>query len=172
VLVAYAVPAAAAWAVIGLALSAVPLATVARVAVIGYGFGYGICESLGLPWPPAPGRGWQVPQELMIAAAPRRRVLVWGAILGPGFLTRNLYAGFAALVLLVAASGSVKAGVLLAVLIGIGHGSGRALALLAAVARPLQDPMLILMRSLRWRVLDGLMLLAEAGTVAGGMRLG
>jgi hypothetical protein len=159
--------------VIGLAVSALPLATVARVAVIAYGFGYGSCESLGLPWPPAPGRRWQVPQELMIAAAPRRRLLVWGTILGPGFLTRNLYAGFAALVLLVAGlGGGVKAGVLLAVLIGIGHGSGRALALLAAVARPLQDPMLMLMRSLRWRVLDGLMLLAVAGTVAGGMRLG
>jgi hypothetical protein len=174
VLIAYAVPAVAAWTLIGLAVTALPVATVARAAVIGYGCVYGTSESLGLSRPAAPGRRWQVPQELMITASPRRRVLVWGAILGPGFLTRNPYAGFAVLPLLVAGSDGVAAGVLLAALIGAGHGGGRALALLGAVARPPQDPMLLLMRSLRWRVLDGLMLAAIAGAVLGavGERLG
>jgi hypothetical protein len=163
VLAAYAVPAMAMWAVIGLLLAALPIALVALGAVVLYGCGYGAVEILGTARPSAPGRNWQVPQDLMIGASGRRRVLVWGAVLGPGFLTRNPYAGFGALPLLLASLGSVPVAVAVAALVGMAHGSARALALLRDAARLQPEPIGLLLRSLRWRTLDGLGLLAVAG---------
>jgi hypothetical protein len=186
VLGAYAVPAAALWAVLGLAiallvdvaLGSVPLGTGALLLAIGYCAGYGAIELYGLPWP-APGRRWQVPQEMMIGAGGRRRVLVWGSILGPGFLTRNPFAGFGVLpVLLAAIAGapghSVTRLVSVAALIGAAHGSGRALALLRDIGYPQDEPFALLLRSLRWRLIDGLALLALAGAaiVTAGRLLG
>jgi hypothetical protein len=170
VLAAYAVPAAAVWAALGLALSALPIGTAALVAAAVYGCAYGAAEASGLRRPRVPGRSWQVPQAFMIGASSRRRVLVWGSILGPGFLTRNPYAGFGILPLLVAGAGAgtgrVVFGLVVAAIVGIAHGTGRGLALLRDVARPQDDPFALLLRSLRWRALDGLALLAIAGAAA------
>jgi hypothetical protein len=166
VLTAYVVPAIAVWTMIGLGLAALPVGVTARAAVVAYGLGYGAVEVAGATWPAAPGRSWQVPQALMIGASGRRRVLVWGSILGPGFLTRNPYAGFGMLPLLVASTGSVQAGAAVAALIGAAHGAGRAIALLRDVARRPGEPVALLMRSLRWRRVDGLALLAVAAAMA------
>jgi hypothetical protein len=178
VLAAYAVPAAAVWAVLGLALTALPIGTAALLAAVLYGCVYGAAESFGLSRLTAPGRRWQVPQDFMIGAGSRRRALVWGSILGPGFLTRNPYAGFGILLLLVAgavagtgtgtggAAGRLAFGLAAAVLVGAAHGTGRALALLRDVSRPQDDPFVLLLRSLRWRSLDGMALLAVAGAAA------
>jgi len=163
VLAAYAVPAAAAWTVLGLALAVLPVRTAALLAAVLYGCGYGAAETFGLTRLRPPGRSWQVPQDFMIGASSRRRALVWGSILGPGFLTRNPYAGFGMLPLLVAGSGYPVYGLALGAGIGLAHGSGRAMALLRDVARPQDDPFALLLRSLRWRTLDGLALLAIAG---------
>jgi hypothetical protein len=133
VVAAYAVPAAIAWSVIGLALAALPLAGFALVAAVLYGGYYGLIELAGRRGLPPPGRRWQVPQTMMIDAPPRRRVLVWGAILGPGFLTRNPYAGFAILLLAVAAMPGLAAGLALGAAIGAAHGGARAVALLRDV---------------------------------------
>jgi hypothetical protein len=172
VLAAYAVPAAAVWAVLGLVLGALPIGTAALVVAAVYGSGYGAVEVYGAAWP-APGRRWQVPQDLMIGATSRRRVLVWGSILGPGFLTRNPYAGFGMLPVLVAAVGSLAArgqaggslttGMWVAALVGAAHGCGRAVALLRDSASPQDEPFALLLRSFRWRMLDGLALLSVAG---------
>jgi len=179
VLAAYALPAAAVWAVLGLALTVLPIGTAALLAAVLYGCVYGAAEFFGLSRPRAPGRTWQVPQGFMIGASSRRRTLVWGSILGPGFLTRNPYAGFGILPLLVAGAGPLMgggtsrlaSGLIVAAIVGTAHGGGRALALLRDVSRPLDDPFALLLRSLRWRALDGLALLAIAGaatvTVAG-----
>jgi hypothetical protein len=171
VLAAYAVPAAALWAAVGLTLTALPIGTAALVAAAIYGCVYGAAESFGLSRLQAPGRRWQVPQDFMIGASSRRRALVWGSILGPGFLTRNPYAGFGILPLLVAGTGPAAGatagrlafGLIAAVMVGVAHGTGRALALLRDVSRPQDDPFALLLRSLRWRALDGLALLAVAG---------
>jgi hypothetical protein len=171
VLAAYALPAAAVWAVLGLALTALPIGTVALLATVLYGCVYGAAEFCGLSRLQAPGRRWQVPQDFMIGAGSRRRALVWGSILGPGFLTRNPYAGFGILPLLVAgiglaaggAAGRLAVGLTAAVMIGIAHGTGRAFALLRDVSRRQDDPFVLLLRSLRWRALDGLALLGIAG---------
>ena len=178
-LAAYVVPAAAVWAGIGLTLGAAAMAahalvTAAVLAAAVYGCGYGLAEVCGSPWPVAPGRRWQVPQDLLIGASGARRVLVWGAILGPGFLTRNPYAGFAILPALVAASGPLPAGIVLAGLVGAAHAAGRVAALLRDSSGPQPQPFALLLRSLRWRVLDGLALLTVAGAaiVTIGFRLG
>ncbi len=164
------------WAAIGLVLglAAHALATAAVLAAAIYGCVYGVTEVCGSPWPAAPGRRWQVPQDLLIGASGIRRVLVWGATLGPGFLTRNPYAGFGVLPLLVAAAGRLPAGVGIAGLVGAAHAAGRAGALLRDTAGPQHQPFALLLRSLRWRVLDGLALLtvAAAAIVTAGFRLG
>ena len=166
---AYVVPAAAVWAAIGLVLGAAAMAAhvlvtaVVLVAAV-YACGYGTAEICGSPWPAAPGRRWQVPQDLMIGTSGTRRVLLWGAILGPGLLTRNPYAGFGVLPVLVAAAGQLPAGIALAGLVGAAHGVGRGAALLRDSAdRQPQQPFAMLLRSLRWRVLDGLALFMVAG---------
>jgi hypothetical protein len=168
VLAAYAIPAAAVWAVLGLVLCALPLAGVALVLAAIYGCGYGAVEISGAARPAAPGRTWQVPQDLVIARGSARRLVIWGSILGPGLLTRNPYAGFAVLPLLIAAVArpagtSLAASAAVAALIGAGHGAGRAFALLRDREIRPDDPMALLLRSVRWRVADGYGLLVAAG---------
>ena len=178
-LAAYTVPAVVVWTVLGAILGALPLARPALVLTAGYAACYGLIEvtdRLGgrLRLPP-PGTGWQVPQEMVMGASRWRRILVWGSILGPGFLTRNPYAGFGLLPVVIATAGGVRAAALLAAAIGLAHATGRALALLRdARPRPATapDPMQLVLTSLRWRTLDGFVLLAIAGTaVAAGARL-
>jgi hypothetical protein len=173
-------------------LGVLPVAHAAVVIAAIYGCGYGAAELWGLPWP-APGRRWQVPQDLLIGAGGRPRLVVWGTILGPGFLTRNPYAGFGMLLLLAASIGSLPAAVIVAAAIGAAHAGGRAFALLRdSATEPTgkalpqtteqetaqhetaqhetaqnettqQDAFTLLLRMLRWRTLDGVALLATAG---------
>lgn len=173
-LVSYALPAAAVWALLGLVVGALPIASAAVVAAAIYGCGYGLIEASGMARPAAPGRRWQVPQDLLLGGSGGRRVVLWGAILGPGLLTRNPYASFGMLVVLAATIGGLPAGVWVAALIGAAHASGRAFAVLRDSARQQNEPFALLLRSLRWRVLDGLALLAVAGAaiVTAGYRLG
>ncbi len=70
---------------------------------------------------------------MLIEAPARRRVLVWGALLGPGFATRNPYAGFGLLPLVVAAMPGSAAGLALGAAVGLAHGTARAAALLRDV---------------------------------------
>ncbi len=175
---AYVIPGAVVWVAVGLAVSALALAvhwlgTAAVIAAAVYGCLYGAAEVRGSSWPPAPGRRWQVPQDLLIDTSGTRRVLLWGWILGPGFLTRNPYAGFGILPVLVATMSSIPAGIVVAGLIGVAHAAGRAAALLRDSDRPADEPFALLLRSLRWRALDGLILLAVVGAAAvvAGFRL-
>jgi hypothetical protein len=173
-------------------LGVLPIAHAAVVAAAIYGCGYGVTEVFGLRWP-APGRSWQVPQGLLIGVGGSRRLLVWGTILGPGFLTRNPYAGFGMLVLLAASVGRLPAAIVVAAVIGAAHAGGRAVSLLRDSAAAQhetaehettqhettqhettqhdtaqhetapRDPFALLLRSLRWRALDGIGMLVIAG---------
>jgi hypothetical protein len=141
VLTAYALPAVAAWLLLGAILAATPLTWtgltwIGLIGAVGYGAYYGLTELTGVRGLMAPGRRWQVPQTMMIDASPRRRVLVWGAILGPGFVTRNPYAGFGMLPLALAATrlAGPWAVLALAAVIGLAHGVARATALLRDVS--------------------------------------
>jgi len=165
VVIAYALPAAAAWIVLGLLLNALPLSRAALVLIVAYGACYGLVEATGRARPAPPGSRWQVPQTMVAGVPSRRRVLVWGSVLGPGFATRNPYAGFALLPLAVAGAGQIPAGIALAAAVGVAHGTGRALALLrdardAATA----DHLRMVLKSLYWRTFDGFALLVVSGT--------
>jgi hypothetical protein len=174
-LTAYALPAAAAWALLGLGLGALALglgalglgpralSLTALIAMAGYGACYGLAEVAGRPMLRPPGSWWQVPQSFVKGASRRRRLLIWGSVLGPGFATRNPYAGFGLLPLAVAAAGSVPAAVALAAAVGVAHGAGRAVALLRdAGGASGADPLQLVLRSLYWRRLDGFALLIAA----------
>jgi hypothetical protein len=167
VVLAYALPAAVAWAVLGLLLNELPLSLAALLLIVAYGACYGVTESAGQARPAPPGRRWQVPQTMVAGVSRRRRLLVWGSILGPGFATRNPYAGFALLPLAVAAVGSIPAGIALAAVIGVAHGTGRALALLRDAREAMAgDHLRMILKSLYWRTFDGFALLVVSGAAA------
>jgi len=194
VIAAYAVPAAALWAVIGLALGSLPVAPIALAAAAVYGLCYGAAEITGRPILRSPGTGWQVPQTMLLGAPPARRVLVWGALLGPGFATRNPYAGFGVLPLAVAAAGvgGPVAGLAAGAAVGAAHGTARAVALLRDVRElnelrdrgarpaavvgggvltaitPVPTHLDLLLKTVRWRRFDGVVLLAVAAVAATG----
>jgi hypothetical protein len=164
VVAAYAVPAALTWLVLGMLLSAVPLRQAAIALIVGYAACYGLVEVAGRPRPAPPGSRWQVPQSMVRGGPPWRNLVVWGSVLGPGFATRNPYAGFALLPLTVAAVGRIPAGVALAAAIGLGHGTGRALALLRdAGTAGTADYAQAVLRSMYFRVADGYALLVISG---------
>jgi hypothetical protein len=158
---------------LGLLLGALPVSQVAVVAAAVYGCTYGIAEVCGLHLP-APGRRWQVPQDMLIGASGRRRLAVWGAILGPGFLTRNPYPAFGMLVLLAASIGRLPAAIGVAAAIGAAHACGRGIALLRDSKATHDEPFALVLRALRWRALDAIALLALAGAaiVTAAYRLG
>jgi len=152
---------------LGLLVNLLPLSTIALILMAGYGVFYGVLEADGRARPAPPGSRWQVPSEWVRGVSRRRRLMVWGSLLGPGFATRNPYAGFWLLPLAVAAVGNIGYGVLLAAAIGAAHSTGRALGLLRAgpdvdVHSYLQSTL----RSMYWRMADGLALLAAAGAAA------
>lgn len=169
---AYAFPAVLTWLAVGLCLAVLPLTGVALVAAVVYGCYYGVTELAGHRGLAVPGRRWQVPQSMMINTSPRRRVLVWGAILGPGFLTQNPYAGFWLLPVAVAAMRVAGTGacLALAVAIGLAHGTARAAALLRDVERSATASAAghldVLLKTVYWRRFDGAALLAVAAAAA------
>jgi hypothetical protein len=155
------------WTALGLLLNLLPLSAVALVLMAGYGVFYGVLEAGGRARPAPPGSSWQVPAKWVRGVSRRRRFLTWGSLLGPGFATRNPYAGFWVLPLAVAAVGDLGNGVLLAAAIGAAHSTGRALGLLRGgkdvdVNSYLQSTL----KSMYWRMADGFALLAAAGATA------
>jgi hypothetical protein len=158
------VPAITVWMMLGLLLNLVPLSAIALVLMAGYGMFYGVLEAGGLARPAPPGSRWQVPSEWVRGVSRRRRFVVWGSLLGPGFATRNPYAGFWLLPLAVAAVGNIGYGVVLAAAIGAAHSTGRALGLLRDVKDVDANGYLqSTLRSMYWRMADGYVLLATAG---------
>jgi hypothetical protein len=158
------VPAITVWMTLGLLLNLVPLSAIALVLMAGYGVFYGVLEAGGMARPAPPGSRWQVPSEWVRGVSRRRRFVVWGSLLGPGFATRNPYAGFWLLPLAVAAVGNIGYGVVLAAAIGAAHSTGRALGLLREVKDVDGNGYLqSTLRSMYWRMADGFVLLATAG---------
>jgi hypothetical protein len=163
---AYVPPALLVWAMLGLILSAIPVRLAALAVLAPYCAYYGTVEAAALPGLAAPGSRWQVPQSFVRGVSRRRRIIIWGTILGPGLMTRNPYAGFGALLLAVAASGHPTA-ITVAVAIGATHAAGRALALAHEAAKPdTSDYFRSALKSLHWRTIDGLALLSIAGVTA------
>jgi hypothetical protein len=166
-LAAYVLPAITVWMMLGLLVNLLPLSAAALVLMAGYGVFYGVLEAGGIARPAPPGSRWQVPSEWVRGVSRRRRFVIWGSLLGPGFATRNPYAGFWILPLAVAAVGNVGYGVLLAAAIGAAHGTGRVLGLLHNVKDvDVHSYLQSTLRSMYWRTADGFALLAVAGVAA------
>jgi hypothetical protein len=152
---------------LGLLVNLLPLGAIALVLMAGYGLFYGVLEADGTARPAPPGSRWQVPSEWVRGVSRRRRFLVWGSLLGPGFATRNPYAGFWLLPLAVAAVHNIGYGILLAAAIGAVHGTGRAVGLLRDVREADADSYLqTTLKSMYWRMVDGFALLVVAGAAA------
>jgi hypothetical protein len=152
---------------LGLLVNLLPLGAIALVLMAGYGLFYGFLEADGTARPAPPGSRWQVPSEWVRGVSRRRRFLVWGSLLGPGFATRNPYAGFWLLPLAVAAVHNIGYGILLAAAIGAVHGTGRAVGLLRDVREADANGYLqTTLTSMYWRMVDGFALLAVAGAAA------
>jgi len=92
----------------------------------------------------------------------------WGALLGPGLVTRNPYAGMWLVLLLIALNHSLFTVLVLGMAVGIAHGGARALGVLSN-RRHLDTNcthLLILGAQMYWRFIDGLALLLAAGALA------
>ena len=125
---------------------------------------YGLIEGAEIPGLGPPSRSWQVPKSFVTAASWRRATFVWGAMLGPGFATRNPFAGFAVLPLGVATIGDVRLGLAVAVAIGLAHGIARGVALIRD-ARSICEAnhFQSVLKSMYWRRFDGVALLFLGG---------
>ena len=95
-------------------------------------------------------------------------MVVWGFMLGPGFATRNPYAGFGLLPLAVAAAGNIRDGAAFAAAIGLAHAIGRSLALVRDSRQPgtAAGYLQVVLRGMRWRMADGYALFLIAGIAA------
>ena len=169
---AYAVPAALVWGVVALILNLAPLGNVSLALLVVYGGTFGVIETREVAiW--APASSWQIPSSFVIGVSRRRKLLVWGSILGPGFVTRNPYAGFTVLPLAVGAMGSPGYGVALGVAVGTAHGAARAIAAARDGQLIIDDvqysQLNAVIRKMRWRVLDGLVLLLIVGLAAAAL---
>jgi hypothetical protein len=163
-LAAYIVPAVTAWILLGLLVSVLPLRAAALTLIVVYGLFYGPLEVAGRARPAPPGSRWQVPSGWVLSVSRWRKTVIWGSMLGPGFATRNPYAGFWLLPLAVAAVGDLRSGVLLAAAIGVAHAAGRALALMRSVRMVNEtDYLQSVLTRMYWRAFDGYALLAVAG---------
>jgi hypothetical protein len=147
-------------------MNMLPLGAAALGVFLTYAVCYGVIEVAEKRGIPAPGTGWQVPQTFVVSQSSRRKVFTWGVLLGPGFATRNPYAGFGLLPLAVATPHDVVLGVVLAAGIGALHGTARGLVLLRDARRNEEaDYMHTVLRSMYWRIFDGLALLTIASMV-------
>lgn len=166
-MLAYAIPAAATWTLLGAILNLMPLQSVAVVASALYCAYYAVAEVTGIPALPAPGRPWQVTDSFVREVPRWRRLITWGALLGPGFATRNPYAGFGFLPLAVASLGSVDAGLAVGAIVGAVHGAARAIALVRDAHHvDAAEYLRSVLHSMYWRTADGLLLAFVAGLAA------
>ncbi|HEX6683439.1 MAG TPA: hypothetical protein VF062_11615 [Candidatus Limnocylindrales bacterium] len=136
------------------------------ILAVGYALAHGIAETLGLPLR-APGLGWEVPAAWLKGRGRAKRILIWGATLGPGLVTRNPYAGMWFVPLLLATTTAdpfpaAAAGAF----IGLAHGTARAAGIIAnRRGEDCQLPWRMTITRIRFRLADGLCLLFAAGVV-------
>ncbi|MDQ6660024.1 MAG: hypothetical protein M3Z24_03550 [Chloroflexota bacterium] len=90
------------------------------------------------------------------------QTLIWGMTLGPGFMTRNPYAGIWLLPVFLTLHHNLLINVAIGLIIGITHGTARAFGVIYT-HRNLDTCGLSILTQWRWRIVDGLMLLLVAG---------
>lgn len=165
---AYIIPAVLAWGVLALVLY--PLNALVSIGIFGgwlYAVTFGLMETLAIPFRTL-GSSWQVPARWLQGRSPFVQMLVWGSTLGPGFMTRNPYAGIWLLPLLLILHANIWLNIEVGIVIGMIHGGSRAVGILVARRRlnTCGSSMLLHLAQWRWRLADGLLLLFIAGCIA------
>lgn len=124
---------------------------------------FGTCEVLGIPFRQL-GLAWQVPNQWLHGRSSIMQTLIWGVCLGPGFITRNPYAGIWVLPLLLILTPNWMTAMMLGIAVGFAHGCGRAIGVLKNQCKLEEtcSPMMIV-KQMRWKFLDGCALLIIAG---------
>lgn len=131
--------------------------------IVGYACFYAVVEVLNLPVG-HPSLNWQVPAP-WVRGTITKRLLVWSMILGPGFATRNPYAGFWLIFGVVALTRPGLELLALASLTGAAHGGMRAIGTMRN--RCAQSPYAMIVARLRWRHVDGFALAIMSGLAVG-----
>lgn len=164
---AHALPAAVFWTAAGALLGVVAPARPALAVGLLYALGHGLAETFGLPVRP-PGVNWQVPSSWLEGRSPAAKITVWGALLGPGVFTLNVYAGMWFVLLLLAGTGTAEAGAAAGVMVGLAHGTGRAVGVLRNIWRtnPSTAVWDAILAQAHWRIIDGVALLFAAAVLA------
>jgi hypothetical protein len=165
---AYALPAALVWLVLGGIWGSVHVSIVSRSAAAAYAAVFGIAEVMWLRLSP-PSSGWGVPARWVEGRGMPSRTVIWGTLLGPGLVTKNPYAGIWLLPLLMWSATGAAAGALVGLGAGLAHGSMRAWGV-RSNARDGRGAYAIMLRQLYWRYVDGAVLLFAAAALAASMR--
>jgi hypothetical protein len=161
---AYALPAALVWLVIGWALASLGVPALGRALAVAYAALFGVAEALWLPVH-APSSQWGVPARWVRRHGLGTRTVIWGALLGPGLVTKNPYAGMWLLPLILLSITGGASGAAVGAAVGIAHGSMRALGV-RDNARRASNPHTLLMRMLYWRFADGLAAVFAGAAIA------
>jgi hypothetical protein len=164
--VAHALPALVVWGALGAGLGTLGPSRAVQAVTVAYAILYGVAETLRLPLRP-PSLRWQVPSTWVRERTSRARIVIWGAILGPGVVTRNPYAGMWLVPLALALVGDVRAGLACGLVAGAAHGAARAYGLRSNIRSDRgRTDFALVADQLRWRLVDGLALLFAAGIIA------
>jgi hypothetical protein len=163
---AYILPAALLWGFVAMALA--PLLGIAHLTAILawiYAAAFGLLEAIGIPFRPL-GPPWQVPAQWLKGRSSVIQTLIWGIVLGPGFVTRNPYAGMWLLLVLLPLQASFAALVVAGCAIGITHAATRVGGVIYNHRHPDTGALLTVLAQTRWRIADGMLLVFVAGGLA------
>lgn len=124
---------------------------------------YGAVQLLGLGWP-IPTLPFGTPSAWLRGRSGTGQTLVWGATLGPGFLTRNPYACMWLAMIALSGSSTTVAALITGAVAGVTHGTARAVGILLNIRRRL-TPYEVMSQRLTWKFVDGIALFAAAGLI-------
>lgn len=129
-----------------------------------YALGFGLFEVLGLPVR-VPSLSWQVPATWVKGKSATTQTIIWGTLLGPGFVTRNPYAGIWLLPLLLGLNQNLLAAIGIGAAVGFTHGGARAFGIISnrTCVKDLNAHLSVLGRQWYWKYVDGLTLLMATG---------
>jgi hypothetical protein len=162
---AYVAPASVVWALLSILFRPLSHLSIAGLVVVIYACIFGFAEVLGLALR-TPQIPWQVPAD-WVRRRGSREVFIWGALLGPGLVTRNPYAAMWLVPALLSLQVRFPLVIGITAAAGAAHGGARAIGTLrlqrsAVSSRSIE----VLGWQFRWRYIDGLILLLGTGAFA------
>jgi hypothetical protein len=169
---AYVLPGAVIWGILSIGfwgIGNIPFFSLGMACL--YAYWFGVRETYAVPCL-VPSLAWQVPARWLKGRPVAKQILIWGFFLGPGFLTRNPYAGIWALPFLIALQRQLLSAIVIGVAIGILHGGLRAISILhMSQKQDLSSCTLHYAMGIQWhwQFMDGLYLLLTAGMLTAYM---